>query len=96
MAGIFAIIRNLDNFVEAHQPEYVIHMSGMRPDALLSRYIDLTDQCIEMELDMSCANPTHEAETNLIAVMAKMHAVASIAFLPQLFSPFFPWKAPVR
>lgn len=89
MAGLF-IGYNTLSLNEPEEPEYNVIESGMTSDALFSRYIDLSDKCVEMEFDMSdvsCADWLAE----LSATVAKLHAVASVAFLPTPGLPVFPW-----
>lgn len=89
MAGLFTL-NQLTAFSEPEEPpEYNVPMSGMTPDALFSRYIDLSDGAVEIHFE--------NGECQLLTeVEALMHSVACVAFLPIPVLPFFPWKAPVR
>lgn len=89
MAGIFTLNEIFLQFGEPEEPEYNVVMNDMTPDALFSRYIDISDQCVLAHY--------HYGDCQLVTELeAKMHSVASIAFLPIPVLPLFPWKAPVK
>lgn len=98
MAGLFTL-NELTAFSEPEEREYVsAPLTGMTPDALFNRYLYLQDACVEAERDLGYAGDYKGGsfDAYLTKQTAKLHSVASIAFLPVPVLPFFPWKAPVR
>lgn len=94
MAGLFFDPLNI-LMLDEPEPEYVkATPSGMTPDAMFQRYIDISDACVETEMALSAADPDGEADLN--ALVALLHSVALVAFKPVPALPFFPWKAPAR
>lgn len=91
MAGFFSLDTLSLNTPE--EPDYIEPpMEGMTPEALFDRYLHLQDACVDAEMELSFEGGD---DTVLDGLIAKMKAVATLAFLPIPYLPFFPWKAPV-